>query len=184
MSHAFQSNRWFAFALLLGVMLSFNTRTPAQERLPADAVLDRLHAYLNDYADRLPATIASEHYVQKAGSVQAILESDFGIVRLPRLHQWLGFRDVLRANGKEVGDRVRRLDALFLHPPADAARQASLIAQESARQNIGPIARTINNPALVLEMLDGRNASRMRFDKGRFETVGNINAWVVKFREM
>src|SRR4051812_43937382 len=80
-------------------------------------VLDRLHAYLSDYAERLPATIASEHYIQRAGSTNSVvLDSDFGIVRLPGLDAWLGFRDVLRRNGKPVGDREARLDKLFLNP--------------------------------------------------------------------
>jgi len=180
--------RLTAFAAVFGLIASSAVRGRAQEILTLDAVLDRLHAYLADYANRLPATIASEHYVQRAGSgltsTMSVLDSDFGIVRLPGMNQWLGFRDVLRANGKEVGDRGRRLDALFLNPPGDRAHQALLIAQESARQNIGPVARTINNPALVLEMFDGRNAWRMRFDKGREEAVGSLKAWVVRFTEL
>ena len=181
------SRRFIAIAAVVAVIASSGARGRAQEDVTLTTVLDRLHAYLADYATRLPATIASEHYIQRAGTgtrAQAVtLDSDFGIVRLPGDREWLGFRDVLRADGKAVGDHAQRLDALFLHPSADRAHQAYLIAQESARHNIGPVTRTINNPALVLEILDSGNAYRMRFQKGGEDTVEKTKAWVIRFTE-
>jgi hypothetical protein len=61
--------------------------------------------------------------------------------------------------------------------------QARQIAEESARYNLGPIYRTINDPSFVLEFLDVRNSHRMRFSKNGEETVGSVRAWVVKFQE-
>ncbi len=159
----------------------------AQEPLTLAVVLDRMRAYLTDYATRLPATLASEHYVQRAYSgvtvTQVTLDSDFGIVQVPGLRQWLGFRDVLKTNGKPVPDHERRLDDLFLHQPTDVLVQARRITEESARHNIGSVIRTINNPALALELLDGRNAHRMRFEKSGEDTRGNVRAWVIRFNE-
>ena len=64
-------------------------------------VLARLHRYLGDYAELLPATIAAERYHQSVGSSErVVLESEFGIVRVPNHPQWLGFRDVVTVNGK------------------------------------------------------------------------------------
>jgi hypothetical protein len=43
-------------------------------------VLDRLHQYLRDYAELMPATVAVERYQQSSGSIErGLLESEFGI---------------------------------------------------------------------------------------------------------
>src|SRR5258706_6404048 len=178
-------NRAIAIAAALVVVMSSDG--PAQESPTLGDVVTRLGDYLADYATRLPATIASEHYVQLAGSGiqrQVTLDSDFGIVRLPGVSQWLGFRDVLQKDGKPVADHARRLEMLFLNAPSQRLEQAQLIAEESARHNIGQVARNINNPALVLELLDARNAPRMRFTKAGEDVVEKVRTWVVRFKEV
>ncbi len=147
-------------------------------------VLARLHRYLGDYAELLPATIAVERYHQSVGALErVVLESEFGIVRVPNHPQWLGFRDVVTVNGKAVAGRDRRLVALFENLTVSAIEQAGRISRESARFNIGPVTRTINDPAVVLELLDSRNADRMKFQKEREGTLNNIPVWVVQFVE-
>ena len=160
------------------------TPVQAQASVSLSTVLTRLGAHIADYAARLPAAIASEHYRQWDYASQVILESDYGIMRLPGLAAWLGFRDVLTVNGKALPDRERRLASLFLHPSADAIQQARRIALESARFNLGPITRTINDPALVLELLDARNANRMRFVKAGEETIDRVPVWVLRFSDI
>ena len=167
--------------------LIFSAGGHAQENLTLAAVLGRLHAYLFDYAERLPATIASEHYVQRSGSGMryqaSTLDSDFGIVRLPGVPEWLGFREVLFENGRAASDSEKKLEGAFTNPSADVLEQARLITEESARHNIGAVYRTVNNPALVLELLDGRNAERMRFTRRGENTIGGVQAWRVRFEE-
>jgi len=152
------------------------------------SVLKQLAAYVDQYAERLPATIATEHYTQIAvvnrTSTATTLESDFGIVRLPGIPEWLGFRDVLVVDGKPVPNREERLDALFRNMTTATSVQARRVAEESARYNIGPIQRTINNPALVLELLDARNARRMRFSKVGEDTIADRKVWVIHFKEV
>ena len=53
-----KSSRFIAIAAALGLIAFSGARSRAQESLTLDAVLDRLHAYLRDYATQLPATIA------------------------------------------------------------------------------------------------------------------------------
>jgi hypothetical protein len=52
-----------------------------------------------------------------------------------------------------VRDRDERLARLFLGDPATASEQASRIAAESARYNLGEIDRTVNVPTLALLFL-------------------------------
>ena len=156
---------------------------PAQDVTLA-VVLERLHQYLRDYAELLPATIAIERYNQRVGSRERVeLESEFGIVRVPNNPQWLGFRDVMRVNGNTVESRDERLADLFENLTVSAIEQAGRISAESARFNIGPLRRSINDPALVLELLDWRNAHRMRVQKIREVTSNNIPVWIVRFQE-
>ncbi len=158
------------------------TALPAQDVTLA-VVLDRLHQYLQDYAELLPATVAIERYQQSFGLKRVLLESEFGIVRVPNHPQWLGFRDVMKVNGKALAARDRRLSALFENPTVGAIEQARRIALESARYNVGRVTRTINDPAVVLELLDSRNAQRMRLQKDRDDSLDNIPVWIVRFVE-
>ncbi len=171
---------WSGMVTLLPVHVA--AQTPAS----LDIVLARLHAYLADYAQRLPATVAAEHYVQRAATgriARRELESQFGLVRLPGVREWLGFRDVLRVDGTAIPDHEGRLEGLFQDPGSDAHARAMRVAEESARFNIGAVQRTINNPAVVLELLDGRNAARMRFSREGDATVSGIAADVIRFEE-
>jgi VWFA-related protein len=164
------------------------TTGESEVRDPAlDLVLGRMSAYLSAYADQYSSTIATERYTQSygagVGSRERVLESDFGIVRLPGNSQWLAFRDVIRVDGKTVADRAGRLAALFQNASAGTLKQADKITQESTRFNIGPISRTVNNPAVLLEALDARNQYRFRFSKGGEETLDGTHAWVLRFTE-
>ncbi len=170
-----------ATAVLLVLLAA--TTLPAQDVTLA-VVLERLHQYLRDYAKVVPATIAIERYTQRVGRYGRVeLVSEFGIVRVPDNPQWLGFRDVMRVNGEAVENREERLAALFEHLTVSAIEQAGRISAESARFNIGPLRRSINDPALVLELLDGRNAGRMRIQKAREVTSDDMRVWILRFRE-
>ena len=166
------------------LLLVLATRVLLAQDVTLAVVLERLHHYLDDYARLLPATIAIERYQQNFGTLERVLlESEFGIVRVPNHPPWLGFRDVVKVNGEALAGRLRRLSALFENPTASAIEQARRIAREGTRFNIGPVTRTINDPAFVLELLDRRNAHRMRFDKDREETFNKVPVWIVEFVE-
>ena len=169
-------------AVSLAHALSAQTPDPSVERVVA-----HMHAYLIEYSRQLPATIATEKYEQRAGSgalrQRRVLESDFGLVQIPGDNGWLGFREVRSADGRAVTDSAHRLADLFAKPSASAMKQARRIAEESARFNIGPIFRTINDPTIVLELLDPRHA-HMRFAKDDEATIGGVDVWVLKFEEI
>lgn len=166
---------------LAALLLAAAAAIHAQAEPSLETVVARMHAYLRDYARHLPATIATERYEQRAGSgvrrQRRLLESEFGLVQVPGDTEWLGFREVRMVDGKPVLDSASRLAELMARPSATAVRQARRIAEESARFNIGPVFRTINDPTIVLELLDPRHATRMRFsmagaaDEGRTRIV-------------
>lgn len=158
----------------------------AQSAASLEAVLDRLGQYLTAYAEDFFTVIATEHYRQTsrgAGPNQVMLESEFGVVRVADHAAWLGFRDVLRVNGEPVRDHDNRLQNLLLNPSRIALEQASRIAQESARFNVGAVQRTVNNPTIILELLDRRNRSRFRFSAAGEDTIRNIPVVRIRFQE-
>ena len=174
----------------MGLVLALALPAPvsAQTDRSLEQVLHRMHAYLADYARHLPAMIATEKYEQRAGSgmrrQRRLLESDFGLIQVPGDAEWLGFREVRSVNGKPVSDSASRLAELFANPSSVAVQQARRIAVESARFNIGPIFRTINDPTMVLELLDPRHALRIRFTKQGEATIAGTRVWVLRFQEM
>ena len=159
----------------------------AQAEPALDEVIARVHAYLTEYAKQLPAMIATERYHQRFGSRrsgQRLLVSEYGLIQVPGDSEWLGFREVLAVDGKPVTDSARRLTELLAKPSPHALQQAKRIAEESARYNIGPIVRTINDPAIVLELLDGRHKNRMRFVKNDEDRIDGVRTWVVRYQEV
>lgn len=170
---------------LAALLLALSTSIYAQTEPSLDTVVARMHAYLRDYARHLPATIATEKYEQRAGTgvrrQRRLLESDFGLIQVPGDTEWLGFREVRLVDGKPVLDSASRLADLIARPSTTAVQQARRIAEESARFNIGPVFRTINDPTIVLELLDPRHASRMRFSMAGTADDGRIG--IVRFLE-
>jgi hypothetical protein len=160
----------------------------AQAEPTLEVVLGRMHAYLKDYAKQLPAMIATERYQQRFGSgmkkSQRLLMSDYGLIQVRGDSEWLGFREVLSVDGKPVTDSAARLAELLSKPSVQALQQARLIAEESARYNIGPVVRTINDPAIVLELLDGRHSPRMRFSHNGENTINGVRTWVLRYQEL
>jgi hypothetical protein len=177
------------FQLALVTALALECPVSAQGALSLADVLGHMKAYLAAYGERYSATIAIERYRQTSGLPndplykQAMLESEFGIVRVPGVGQWIGLRDVYRVDGMAVADRRDRLAKLFANPEDAASTQADRIIDESTRFNIGQVRRTINNPAIVLKLLDPVNEFRLRFSKGGEETQGGYRLWVINFVE-
>jgi hypothetical protein len=173
--------------LALACVLTAAPVLSAQQPVPSlELVLERFREYLTSYSQAYAATVATEIYIQhsnysKTHTVK--LESEFAMVRLPGSDEWLGFRDVLRVDGKDVTSRRGRLADVFANPAGLSLSMASRIAAESARFNIGPSRRTVNNPATALEMLDPRHHHRFRFARGGDERVGDIRAWVIRIDE-
>jgi hypothetical protein len=178
--------RAIAAAVIAGLALCRGIAS-AQSSPSLTEVLDRLGRYLGDYSDQLSRTVANERYKQTTGSgptyAEALLESEFGVLKVPGYQGWLGFRDVLKVNGRPVQDHESKLEGLLLSPAPVPLDQARRIAEASARQNIGALQRNINNPALVLEIFDRRNQSRLHFTKADEDTIDQVRVWVIRYEE-
>ncbi len=173
---------------------------------PADLerVLALTSQYLLAYEKELTAVVAEEQYDQwvdagrnsaatstgrmrdrpaEYGPTKRSLVSDFLMIRWPGEAAWFGFRDVLSVDGKPVRDREQRLLRLFAEGAKDVLTRADLIAAESARYNIGGVARNINVPTQALDFLHPRHRSRFQFRKSAEETLEGTTTWRVEFEE-
>ena len=202
------SLRLSAGAALVGLAL-LCAHVFAQEPTIAD-VLARAGAYVATFNDDLAGIVAEEHYVQSwrrpsvlpgsRGDVISRREllSDLLLVKPSPSSAWLQYRDVFDIDGVPVRDRAERLTRLFHAPSASSEAQAARIQDESARHNLGDIARTFNTPVFALQFLEAEHQTRFRFtrmnerrtapvaaassESGAFRVSTEV--WVVQFEEV
>ena len=144
------------------------------DRISLELLLGRGGWYVADFIEKFSNVVSEEAYRQDssvqmpvvalqrraalgwAGSATArnrVLKSDFLLVSVDSVQEWIPFRDVFEIDGQPIRDREQRLAKLFLKPSEDALEQAQRIREESARYNLGNMRRTINNPVLALVVL-------------------------------
>ena len=172
-------------------------------------VLARAGAYVAAFNDDLAGIVAEEHYVQSwrrpsvlpggRGDVvsRRDLVSDLLLVKPSASSAWLQYRDVFDVDGVPVRDRAERVARLVQTPGDSTEAQAARIQEESARHNLGDLARTFNTPVFTLQFLEVAHQSRFRFtrmnerrpapptassESGAFRVSTEV--WVVQFEEV
>jgi hypothetical protein len=92
-------------------------------------------------------------------------------------------RDVFEVDGQPVRDRQDRLTKIFAQPAATVLAQATRIADESARYNIGPGQRTTNTPELAVLFVQRAVQPRFAFTLGDRDGSIGPNVWTVDYKE-
>lgn len=198
--------------LAIGLVLAGPQRLTARQEQALSDVLQRAGSYVEKFQEQLSGLVAEETYVQeilpiagmnaRGGRVQRRLRSDLLLLRPEGAVTWVQFRDVFEVDGRPVRDRQERLSKLFLSADLSAAKQVEEIRAQSARYNIGTIARTMNVPALPLAVLAPSSQPRFRFTvderqgNSRRPSIGSdavpatptfkvtAEVWIVKFQEV
>ena len=154
----------------------------------ANVVRDRLDQYLIDYEPQLSSLIADELMTQRTELRMLVdsrrIESEVAFIALPAQAGWMGFRRVVKVNGKTIKDRGVPLGQLMLEGASDDFDQARLLLADSAAYNLGA-PRTINLPNLPLELLHPRH--RHRFTQeiySRREKIGGTQTVLLRFNEI
>lgn len=150
-------------------------------------VVRRMAAYVQTYGEKASIFVATEHYTQHvsgsgrpAPEVRATV-ADFAIFKAEGLggwEGWVGFRDVLEADGVRIADRQDRL--LRFLSSSGGMDEARRLSEESARFNIGPILRNFNVPTTTLFFFRPENLERFKFTR---KTVEPDGTWEIAFRE-
>jgi len=159
-----------------------------------DALRNRLDQYLLEYEPRMSALVADERLTQRDGpspeafrqtaepTKNRILESEVAFIGLPGNTGWLGFRRVLKVNGKAVKDIGTPLATLLSEGASDDYDQARLLLRDSAQHNLG-MPRTTNLPNLPLEFLHPRNRHRLHHRLDGREKIRGIDTARLVFEE-
>lgn len=204
----------FRVCLVLGVglVLAWPPRVTARQEQALSDILQRAGSYVEAFQQQLSGIVAEETYVQQIQPVPGMnarglrvrrrLRSDLLLLRPEGAATWVQFRDVFEVDGEAVRDRQGRLARLFLRGGLSAAKQVEEIRAQSARYNIGSVARTMNVPVLPLAVLAPSSQPRFWFTvddrRGdRFQpTIGgeavpataifkaSAEGWIVKFQEV
>jgi hypothetical protein len=179
-----------AVAALLLVTAGLCVALAGAERTSLGDVLRQAGQYVVAYGDSLTSVIADEEYTQQlvahaGGAVlrSRVLRAELAFVRLAGSEEWQAFRNVVEIDGQPVAGAEGQLERVFRGAPQSILGQARLIAQESARYNLGPLHRDFNAPTMPLQFLHPSHQERFRFDKQREEAAGAERVWVVRFRE-
>jgi hypothetical protein len=171
-------------AALLGIGFIAAPRLSADEPGLKD-VLRRMAAYVQAYGEKASIFVATEHYTQhvtggdRPAPEDRVTVADFAIVRAEGLGGWVGFRDVLEADGERIGDHRDRL-LKVLSDVSGSLDEAKRLSDESARYNIGPVSRNFNVPTAALFFFSPQNLDRFKFTR---KSVAPDGTWEIAFRE-
>ena len=156
----------------------------AQPAANAD-IREAVTAYIDRFVESSTNVIGEEHYTQEAGHPRGrrVLRSHFAVVRYPGSQLYV-FRDVFEVDGKRVrSPEDDRLVQLFRDPTTTALQQAQDISNATTRHYISEIG-TVNNPLLVISLLQRANRQRFLLSPGGKERKLGANVRVVTFREV
>lgn len=183
-----------AVATCLATLLASAGAQSAQPE--AGGLAAQLRAYLTTYEVSLGEVVATERMTQRTGphiisngetttrGAPRLLESDVAFVGLPGGAGWLGYRDVLRRNGRSLKRTGPPLSALLAVDRTESTDRARALLIASAEHNLGA-PRTIDLPSLPLEFLHARNAHRLTLITAvpQRESRDDCPGWRLDFRE-
>ena len=183
-----------AVSLSLGVAVSHG-QIGTQPGSGFHTVLSSAMRYVMNYEQQFALLVSEEHYMQelqrppnpgdnlsqrnpgggmRAGGQQNLqtFKSDFLLVQLGMDGEgWMPFRDTFEVKGKKVRDRNDRLLKLFLENDKRSFEKAAEFNENSNKNHLGNVARTINIPTLGMMLLHPRVNERFEFTDGGEETI-------------
>ena len=151
-------------------------------------------APVTDLAFRAAGAPSGSRYTSSTGrrSLRARQEfherrtkADFLMMRLPTAdNQWVGFRVVVEVDGREVRDRMDRVQEVLTRPTESAIAQWRAMAEESARFNLGDVLRSTNVPTFALVVLHREHRDRFKFKHVDDDRIEGRRVWVIEFEEV
>jgi hypothetical protein len=186
---------FFAAAIALSLGLTPLAQTGNQPGSGFTTVLSSAMRYTMNYEQRFALLAADEQYVQelmrppnpgdnlsrsnpgggmRAGGSMGIatIKSDYLLVQLGGDGEgFMPFRDAYEVKGRKLRERNDRLLKLFTSSDKSKFEKAASLSNDSAKHNLGNVARTINIPMLAMMFLHPRVNERFEFTDGGEETV-------------
>ena len=183
-----------ALVMSLGV-LALQAQVGNQPGSGFTTVLSSAMRYAMNYEQRFALLAADEHYVQEllrppnpgdnlsrsnpGGGMRgggqmsmATIKSDYLLVQLGGDGEgFMPFRDAYEVKGRKLRERNDRLLKLFTSNDKSRFEKAASYSNDTAKHNLGNVARTINIPLLAMMFLHPRVNERFEFTDGGEENV-------------
>ena len=184
-----------AFALLAGVAVTVDAQVGSTPGSGFTTIIGSAMRYVMAYEQKFALLVAEETYVQElqrppnpgdnlsqrnpGGGMRAggtmerrIIRSDFLLVQLGGDGEgWMPFRDAFEVKGAKVRNRDDRLLKLFQGNDKERFEKAAKFSDDTAKLNLGNVARTINIPTLAMMFLHPRVNERFEFTDDGEETI-------------
>lgn len=174
-----------------------------QPALPQQAGHDLTHtirvasAWTARFTQNLSGLLFRERYLQKtlgaaagtpgvgtqARTRELLTEANVFLLYADATREFVLFRDVYHANGRDITNHTSRLQALLADGSGQAVEQAKRLTDASAAFNMGSVNRNINIPTMGLRYLGTDIVSGVRFKETGRETVQGLDTVIVDFEE-
>ena len=146
-------------------------------------VIKKMVEYVAAYGEQAGLLVGVEKYTQYEDPYPPRhITAEFALVKTSNTTGWAGFRDVVEVNGEAVRDRRDRLLRLFTESSSPIS-EATRIANESARFNVGPVSRNFNVPTTTLFFFHPTNLGRFTFQRKGTKKIDDVETWEISFTE-
>jgi len=185
----------FGALLVAGLPASLDAQVGNMPGSGFTTIIGSAMRYVMAYEQKFSLLVAEETYVQElqrppnpgdnlsqrnpGGGMRAggaierrVIKSDFLLVQLGGDGEgWMPFRDAFEVKGAKVRDRDDRLLKLFQGNDSERFEKGALLSGDTAKHNLGNVARTINIPTLAMMFLHPRVNERFEFTDEGEETI-------------
>jgi len=185
----------FGALLILGLSVGVDAQVGNSPGSGFTTIIGSAMRYVMAYEQKFALLVAEETYVQelqrppnpgdnlsqrnpgggmRAGGAMSrvVMRSDFMLVQLGGDGEgWMPFRDVFELKGAKVRERDDRLLKLFQGNDKERFEKAARFSEDTAKHNVGNVARTINIPTLAMMFLHPRVNERFEFTDEGEETI-------------
>jgi hypothetical protein len=179
---------------VLAIALAGNALVLGARGPDVRTVVDRAGRWVEQFERDFIAVVADEQYDQfasdgaDAGRMHRLISSELLFLRPETGESWVAVRNVLSYvdDGEatvEVPNSRDRLTRALAEGRRDGRTALRRLADESARFNIGELARNFNTPTLALQFLDDAHRDRFRFRLGGSESISGEDVWRLEYQE-
>jgi len=179
--------------MLAIVVLGCACAALAQPKPNVRTVVERAQRWVEQFERDFIAVVADEEYDQFASNssgeeaAHRRIHSELLFLR-PDAGGWVSVRNVLSySDGDELPIEVPnsrdRLTRVLQDSRVDGRSPLRRLADESARFNIGALARNFNTPTLALQFLDETHHDRFKFRLDSSEQIAGEDVWRLTYQE-
>lgn len=155
-------------------------------------------AWTGRFVQSLSGLLFREKYLQKvqggrppqgvvgrmSREAAVLTESNVFLLRAEATSEFVLFRDVYHASGRDITDHTVRLQTLLADGSAQAVAQATRLTDASAAFNLGTVNRNVNIPTMALRYLDAGAVGGVRFREAGRTTIAGLETVIVEFEEI